>query len=54
MRGTIMRQVTFLTLTPDQLIPADHPIRRVKPLVDTALGSRVIESDAIFRGIILP
>jgi transposase len=38
MRGTIMRQVTFLTLTPDQLIPPDHPIRRVKPLVDTALA----------------
>ena len=38
MRGTIMRQVTFLTLTPDQLIPPDHPIRRVKSLVDTALA----------------
>lgn len=38
MRGTMMRQVTFLTLTPDQLIPPDHPIRRVKPLVDTALA----------------
>ena len=38
MRGTIMRQVTFLTITPDQLIPPDHPIRRVKPLVDAALA----------------
>lgn len=38
MRGTIMRQVTLLTVTPDQLIPADHPIRRVKPLVDLALA----------------
>jgi len=38
MRGTVMRQVTFLTITPDHLIPHDHPIRRVKPLVDVALA----------------
>lgn len=38
MRGTILRQVTLLTVTPDQLIPADHPIRRVKPLADMALA----------------
>jgi transposase len=38
MRGTVMRQITLLTITPDQLIPQDHPIRRVKPLVDMALA----------------
>lgn len=38
MRGTIMRQFTLLALTPDQLIPADHPIRRIKPLVEQALA----------------
>ena len=47
MRGTIMRQVTFLTITPDQLIPQDHPIRRVKPLVDTALA----ELGPVFDGM---
>jgi transposase len=44
MRGTTMSQVTFLTVTPDQLIPQDHPIRRVKPLVEAAL----VELDPVF------
>ena len=48
MRGTIMRQVTFLTLTPEQLIPPDHPIRRVKPLVDTALAQLSPVFDAMY------
>ena len=48
MRGAIMRQVTFLTVTPDQLIPADHPIRRVKPLVDTALTELSPVFDAMY------
>lgn len=38
MRGTVMDQVTLLAITPDQLIPKDHPIRRIKPLVDAALA----------------
>ncbi len=38
MRGTTTRQVTFLTVGPDELIPQDHPIRRVKPFVDAALA----------------
>lgn len=38
MRGTAARQVTMLGLVdPDQLIPADHPIRDVKPIVEEAL-----------------
>jgi transposase len=38
MRGSRVQQVTMLGLvTPDQLIPARHPIRRIKPLVDAAL-----------------
>jgi transposase len=48
MRGTIMRQVTFLTITPDQLIPPDHPIRRVKPLVDAALAELGPVFDAMY------
>jgi transposase-like protein DUF772 len=38
MRGFTARQVTMLALVdPDQLIPVDHPIRRVKPIVEAAL-----------------
>jgi transposase len=45
MRGTTTRQVTFLSVTPDQLIPPAHPIRRVKPLVEMALA----ELDPVFE-----
>ena len=38
MRGRTTRQVTFLSVTPDELIPADHPIRRLKPFVEAALA----------------
>jgi len=38
MRGSPLQQVTMLSsVTPDQLIPADHPIRRIKPIVEEAL-----------------
>ena len=38
MRGRLDNQVTMLVaLTPDQLVPLDHPIRRIKPIVDQAL-----------------
>lgn len=38
MRGETEKQVTMLSLvTADQLVPADHPIRQIKPLVDQAL-----------------
>jgi transposase len=39
MRGSTTRQVTFLAVTPDELIPDDHPIRLVKPFVDEALSA---------------
>ena len=39
MRGRTTRQITFLGVSPDELIPANHPIRRVKPFVDAALLS---------------
>jgi transposase len=39
MRGKQEKQITMLsTLTPDQLVPQDHPIRRIKPIVDHALS----------------
>jgi transposase len=38
MRGKQEKQITMLSaLTPDQLVPQDHPIRQVKPIVDQAL-----------------
>ena len=38
MRGKAARQATMLTaVTPDALVPKQHPIRRIKPMVDQAL-----------------
>ena len=38
MRGDAERQGDImLALTPDDFVPADHPIRRIKPIVDAAL-----------------
>lgn len=39
MRGRSDGQVTMLSLvTPEQLVPKDHPVRRIKPIVDKALS----------------
>jgi len=39
MRGKVENQIVMLSsLTPDQLVPEDHPIRRIKPIVDHALS----------------
>jgi len=39
MRGKQEKQITMLSsLTPDQLVPQDHPIRRIKLIVDQALS----------------
>jgi transposase/IS5 family transposase len=39
MRGKPEKQITMLSaLTPDQLVPHDHPIRQIKPIVDKALS----------------
>lgn len=38
MRGDTSRQVMMTATTPDQLVPEDHPIRRIKPIVDGALA----------------
>ena len=38
MRGKVDNQIVMLSsLTPEQLVPQDHPIRSIKPLVDQAL-----------------
>lgn len=38
MRGDTTRQVMMTATTPDQLVPMDHPIRKIKPIVDRALA----------------
>ncbi len=39
MRGEKEKQIVMLSsLTPDQLVPQDHPIRKIKPIVDRALS----------------
>jgi len=39
MRGDDDRQAEMLlALTPDQFVPADHPIRRIKPIVESVLS----------------
>jgi len=39
MSGKRETQVTMLSLvTADQLVPEDHPIRQIKPMVDEALS----------------
>lgn len=38
MRGDTIRQVVWTATTPDQLVPMDHPIRKIKPIVDGALA----------------
>lgn len=39
MRGRSACQSAMLFgVTPDQLVPADHPIRRIKPIVEQALA----------------
>ena len=38
MRGKAATQATMLTaVTPDALVPQSHPLRRIKPMVDSAL-----------------
>ena len=49
MRGTTTRQATMLsTLTSDSLIPLDHPIRRIKPVVEAVLAELGPEFDAMY------
>jgi Transposase domain (DUF772) len=49
MRGKTDRQTSLLTLNPEDLIPADHPIRRIKPVVDTVLRELSPTFDAMYH-----
>ncbi len=44
MRGTNDPQVSFTIRTPEQVVPADHPIRAIPPIIDAALR----ELDPVF------
>ena len=49
MRGSTTRQIPMLsTLTPEQLVPADHPLRRIKVIVDRALAELSPVFDAMY------
>jgi transposase len=49
MRGKPVRQMTMLAPTsPDELVPQDHPIRRIKPVVEEVLGSLSPTFDAMY------
>src|SRR5882672_4005478 len=49
MRGKNVRQVTMLsTTTPESLVPQDHPIRRIKPVVEEALRELSPAFDAMY------
>jgi hypothetical protein len=40
MRGSTARQLSMLSaISPDELVPATHPIRRIWPMVELALES---------------
>jgi len=52
MRGNTFEQVSMLsTLTPDQLVPKDHPIRRIKAIVEQALTELSPELDKMYSKI---
>ena len=52
MRGKGARQATMLTaITPDALVPQGHPIRRIKPMVDRALGQLSCTFDGMYADL---
>ena len=49
MRGSTARQLSMLSaVTPDELIPTVHPIRRIRPMVELALDSLAPTFDAMY------
>jgi transposase len=49
MRGDPTNQTAMLLgVTPDQVVPADHPIRRIKPIVERALGALAASFAAMY------
>ena len=52
MRGRNESQVTMLSLvTPDQRVPREHPLRKVKALADAALPALSPTFDAMYSKV---
>lgn len=49
MRGRTDRQATFTSLTPDMKVPRNHPIRRIRALVDPLLKELSPTFDEMYR-----
>ncbi len=52
MRGKDTQQSTmFSYLSPEQRVPADHPLRRIHPIVDVALKALYISFDEMYSAV---
>jgi transposase len=52
MRGRSEKQTTMLsTVTPDQLVPQEHPIRHIKPIVDRVLAELSATFNAMYAEV---
>jgi transposase len=52
MRGTYSKQASMLSLqSPEQRVPQDHPLRRIKKLADQVLAEMTTTFDAIYSEI---
>src|SRR3954452_21828965 len=48
-RGSRVRQMAMLTtLSPEELIPIDHPIRRIRAMIDAVLGQLDEKFDSMY------
>jgi len=51
MRGDVKKQASFLTIVgPEQRVPQDHPIRRIKALADAELERLSAQFDEMYAG----
>lgn len=51
MCGDVKKQASFLTIVgPEQRVPQDHPIRRIKALADAELERLSPQFDAMYAG----
>lgn len=48
MRGNVDLQARFVMLSPEDFVPATHPIRKIKALVDSALDEMEPTFDSIY------
>lgn len=48
MRGHSTKQVSFVAVSPEQWIPAQHPIRAIKAQADTELAKLSPQFDAMY------